>query len=93
MAAVVFAVISAMIALVVVAMGASLHFLCDVMQAGRPEVLDGYHQVVYALFRLAIAFVVFSFAMFALPLTMEMLHSLGQFTLRLLGFLVLVVLV
>ena len=86
-------VTSAMVAAVVVAVGASFDFLGAVMHAGGMQMLDRYHQVLYAMVRLAIAFVSSSFAMFALPLTMEMRHFLLEFTLRLLGFLVLVVLV
>ena len=89
MVAVVFTVISAMVAAVVVAMGASLHFLGDVMHAGGPQVLDGDHQVMYALVAVAVPFalVVFPVAVLAFAFTMKMSDFLFQFTLQALGLL------
>jgi len=88
-AAVVLAVIFAMVAAVVVAMGASLHFLGDVMHAGGPQVLDGDHQVMYALVAVTVAFalVAFPVTVLALSLAMEMGDFLFQLTFQALGFL------
>ena len=89
MATVVLSVIPALVALVVVAMGASLHFLGDVMHAGGPQMLDRHHELMHALVAVAVPFalVVFPVAVLAFALTMKMGDFLFQFTLQALGLL------
>ena len=73
---------------VLVAMSTALHFLGDVMHAGGMEVLDGDHEVLYPLFRVAMALVSFPVMVPAFSLAMEMGDFLLELTLQALGFLV-----
>ena len=91
--AVVIPMVFAIAMFTVVAMGSSLDFLGQVMEAGCAQILDGDHQVAHPLFHVTIAFVVVSFAVFTLPLLMKMSDFLVEFTLQAFGFLVSVVLV
>ncbi len=91
--AVVITVVLAIAMFAVVTVGASFHFLGEVMHAGGPQVLDRHHELMLALVAVPIAFMVFPVTMFALALTlmMKMSNFLADFAFHLLGFLVAIV--
>jgi hypothetical protein len=91
--AVVIPMVFAIVMSTVVAMGPSLDFLGQVMEAGCTQIFDGDHQVAHPLFHVTIAFVVVSFAVFTLSLPPKIGDFLLEVTFQSLGFLVSVVLV
>ncbi len=76
----------------VFSVGAPFDFLRQVMESGRPQILDRHHELMYSLVGVPISFMVFPVTVFALTLPMDMLHFLGEFAFHAFGFLVAVVL-